>query len=72
MTTPLSLPAIAAAVIVAATTSGSAAPSSKSPCGTKSRATYTHVGRGWNFLAGIALATGSVLLIIAARWGHFG
>ena len=27
--------------------------------------------RGGNLLAGIALAAGSVLLIVAVRWGHF-
>jgi hypothetical protein len=26
----------------------------------------------WNTLAGLALAGGSVLLIVAAHWGHFG
>lgn len=31
-----------------------------------------NLGWGWNFIAGAALATGSVLLIIASRWGHFG
>jgi hypothetical protein len=31
-----------------------------------------NLGRGWNFLAGIALAAGSVLLIIASHWGQFG
>lgn len=35
-------------------------------------AAVLNLGRGWNFLAGIALAAGSVLLIIASRWGHFG
>jgi hypothetical protein len=28
--------------------------------------------RMWNFLAGAALAGGSVLLIVATHWGHFG
>jgi MFS family permease len=35
-------------------------------------AAVLNLGRGWNFLAGIALAAGSVLLIIASHWGHFG
>jgi hypothetical protein len=35
-------------------------------------AAILNLGKGWHFLAGIALAVGSVLLIIAARWGHFG
>ena len=28
--------------------------------------------RIWSFLAGAALAGGSVLLIVATHWGHFG
>jgi hypothetical protein len=28
--------------------------------------------RTWNVVAGLALAIGAVLIIIAARWGHFG
>jgi hypothetical protein len=35
-------------------------------------AAILNLGRGWNFLAGIALAAGSVLLIIATHWGRFG
>ena len=35
-------------------------------------AAILNLGRGWNFLAGIALAVGSVLLIIATHWGRFG
>jgi hypothetical protein len=35
-------------------------------------AAILNLGRGWNFLAGIALAVGSVLLIVASHWGHFG
>lgn len=30
------------------------------------------MGRAGNFLAGIALAAGSVLLIVATHWGHYG
>jgi hypothetical protein len=30
------------------------------------------LGRAWTFLAGASLAGGSVLLIIATHWGHFG
>lgn len=35
-------------------------------------AAILNLDKGWNFLAGIALAVGSVLLIIATHWGHFG
>ena len=31
----------------------------------------TPFGRVWNFLAGLALAGGSVLLIVAVHWVHF-
>jgi hypothetical protein len=31
----------------------------------------TPISRIWNLLAGIALGAGSVLLIVATRWGHF-
>ena len=43
MSKPLSLLAVTATVVAAATTSGNAAPSPKGPCGTRSTATYTHV-----------------------------
>jgi hypothetical protein len=43
MKKPLSLLAIAVAVAAAATTSGNATSKPKGPCGTKPRATYTHV-----------------------------
>jgi hypothetical protein len=35
-------------------------------------AAILNLGKVWTFLAGIGLATGSVLLIVATHWGHFG